>query len=121
MHKEDKECNNSDSIENRASPSGHQFLFPSHLYKRLFDSQIFPQKMDQKSAQSQGIPRNLLFSSNDVDVAGGGERGDGGKTEEEISGRQNNKENSNEVNIFSTISFLLMRFPSLLLFVSSMS
>jgi hypothetical protein len=53
---------NSDSnSENSNFSKPHPFLFPSHLYKRLFNNTIFQgEKLD---APSGSIPRNLLFSS----------------------------------------------------------
>lgn len=74
-------------------PKHHQFLFPSHLYKRLFDTTtaIFPKappttstmNVDNKNTtapEASVIPKNLLFSCAADDV---------GKSDDE----ERNKEN----------------------------
>ena len=83
MHNKASPTNNFHVNYNQAPttnfPKPHQFLFPSHLYKRLFDTSIFPKSQTQDYIQNMDghhknnggnlggsvgalIPRNLLFS-----------------------------------------------------------
>lgn len=86
----------------------HQFLFPSHLYKRLFDTTtaIFPKappttstmNVDNKNTtapEASVIPKNLLFSCAADDV---------GKSDDE----ERNKENEEvRFSLFSILFFSL--------------
>jgi hypothetical protein len=56
--------NNDNNNPNSNFPKPHPFIFPSHLYKRLFNNTIFQNTTNDKLDSPTGsIPRNLLFSS----------------------------------------------------------
>lgn len=87
MHNKASPADNFHANYNQTPPNNfakhHQFLFPSHLYKRLFDTSIFPKTQITQTPEypstmeghhknngnnsnncggSAPIPRNLLFS-----------------------------------------------------------
>lgn len=87
-------------------PKHHQFLFPSHLYKRLFDTTtaIFPKappttstmNVDNKNTtapEASVIPKNLLFSCAADDV---------GKSDDEERNKENEEVRFIRISILSS-------------------